>query len=246
MINPNPTPLSIAPGTEQLDPKKVLSYGFFDWLSEGIPWITIREGDTINLLESHDKWTEVECGPAIGSVLDPEKNPTVTEYGHFMWLWYENEVTGYDGCIGVSRYEDWGNMPERRPVYRDSDYNRLRVDDSSSGDDLVFFRDTEDRNYSMPPLRGAVFAVPHDGGIRYEDKDELQWCIEGRVPLAFWTVERGFVGVTREDMQAFFGRGEEFHADEVEEARRHGWFLVRFDSGTVGCWQVGKPRGRSL
>ena len=195
-------------------------------------------------------YTEVDCGPEIGSSLDSRSSRTWSDYSHAIWVWFENpddeRENQRSGCIQVSKYEDWPNKEAARPALGAREVDALRAE--RLGEDLVYFYQVNDRSYTMPPgTQGLYEVMKTDSYIVSPDGDFTGVCWADQLPNALWSVERGFVAMPDEDVISRYRR--EDYTEEIFEvmrkAREAGWFYVYGDNpiggSGYGCWQVGNP-----
>ena len=206
--------------------------------------IRFRSGAGVN------DYTEVECGPEIGSSLDSRSSRTWSDHSHVIWVWFENpdeeRENRRSGCIQVSRYEDWPNKEAARPSLSAREVDALRAE--RLGEDLVYFYQVNDRSYTMPPGSQGLYEVMRtDSYIVSHDGDFTGVCWAHQLPNALWTVERGFVAMPDEDVISRYRRADytEEILENMREAREAGWFYVYGNNpiggSGYGCWQVGNP-----
>ena len=218
----------------------------------------LRNGETFKVYSSPTQWQEFTCGPEIGTSLDPSVNPTHTQYSHFLFLWVANPDAGENEekefCIGVSKYADWSNSAlglllltpnERRLLTRDL-FDKLGYMGDGDGR-IVFKYQVGDRSFTPMPdaneywQQGAdLILIPDLGGVRV--------CAPNILPNAIWSDERGFVGITLDDMETLLSRDRsqvtltEENIAAIEQAREDGIYYVYMDGhirdGISTCWRV--------
>ena len=232
--------------------------GAVDWegfAQDGHLFSRASEGQVIRLnlvVDGASVFTELTCGPEIGSSLDARSSQTWSDTNHVVWLWLEDPDNEHElyrrGCIQVSKYEDWPNKKAApRPGLTAREVDALRAD--KQGQDLVFFYQVTDRSYTMPPgFLGMQEMVRNDVSIGSLNSDFFEMCWSHQLPNAIWTAERGFVGMPVEDVMRLNDRVEftEEVFDIMRRAAEAGWYYFHgIDTyggvGGYGCWRVGNP-----
>ena len=252
---PEPTPASVILSETPLREYTAEEIGAVDWSGferDGHLFRRVFPGTriTFRIGAGVGDYTEVDCGPEIGSSLDSRSSRTWSDHSHAIWVWFENpddeRENQRSGCIQVSKYEDWPNKEAARPALGAREVDALRAE--RLGEDLVYFYQVNDRSYTMPPgTQGLYEVMKTDSYIVSPDGDFTGVCWADQLPNALWSVERGFVAMPDEDVISQYRRAD--YTEEIFEvmrkAREAGWFYV-YGNGPIsgvgfGCWHVGNP-----
>ena len=253
---PEPTPASAIRSEAPLREYTPEEIGEVDWIrfeQDGHVFSRVLPGTQIRFRsgEGFNDYTELECGPEIGSSLDFHSSRTWSEHSHVIWVWFEDPDNEKEhlrsGCIQVSKYEDWPNKEAARPSLSAREVDALRAE--QQGEELVFFYQVNDRSYTMPPgSRGQKEVYGTDAYLVSADGEFTGVCWAHQLPNAIWSVERGFVAMPDEDVVRRYYRTDytEEMLEIMQKAREFGWYYVLGGSGSIrgggfGCWQVGNP-----
>ena len=232
--------------------------------------------EKFKVYSSPTEWQEFTCGPEIGTSLDPRVNPTHTRYSHFLFVWVgDPEGGGFqrgEHCVGVSKYVDWNN-PEPVIELLSRDYREMftrnlheELGFMGAGDGHIVFKYqvSEDSVVQLTPgphgkkVVGRTFTPIPGGWLRLYGGDgvivtdpetrEEQICSPETLPNALWSDERGFFGITLDDMRTLsdlwdWAPFSEENVPAIEQARKDGIYFV-YMNGHLGngdestCWRV--------
>ena len=242
----------------------------------GIRKLKPRKGEKFKVYSSPTEWQEFTCGPEIGTSLDPRVNPTHTRYSHFLFLWM-GETEKVDSrkreyCLGVSKYVDWNNPEpviellsrDYREMFTRNLYEELGFMGAGDGHIVFKYQVSEDSVVQLTPgphgkkVVGRTFTPIPSGWLRMRGGDgfivtdpetrEEQICSHETLPNALWSDERGFFGITLDDMRTlsdlwYWAPFSEENVPAIEQARKDGIYFV-YMNGHLGngdvstCWRV--------
>ena len=213
------------------------------WLkheTDGYRFFVADLGSTLRVYSQRDSWFEMECTPSIGTSLDHKENPTYTFYSHFIWVWFETEKT--QGCLRVSKHEDWYAKGPSRPQISQRQVNAQRA--RVLGQHIIFFHQVEDRSYTMPP-KDTDDGIELGDILTAQSSNYSDICDPSYLPPAVWTEERGFVALDLKEIPGIYNDYVLGRLDlaGVELARNAGWYYVMLGGPRPYaldemCWHV--------